>query len=330
MNEADPELLSCLQGLVSPPETQCSFLRGVEPLAAPLRGAVVVGDPGPGWWRVLHGALLPGAHVALVPACAVGDRAACAAEDAGLEVRDAVYVATGAQDLIFSPKASRREKEEGLEGLPAMPGYQAVKRKQGSAGLKYARAGAGRTAKEVRNHHPTAKPVAVMAELLGKLGVGAGPVLDPFAGSGSTAVACAREGVSSLSIEKDPGYARIGRAKVAHEAKKSQAALPALGPGGPVWQPGGRIIYLLRKPPEESTRAGLLSSGTGALNLSPLRPARAASWPPNVVLRHGEGCAEGCGRGCPVRALAEKRGREAPARFKVIGARGEERSPWRS
>lgn len=185
-----------------------------------LCAALVVGELSAGEWERLERALLPGAHVLLCAGDGVGDASACAAEDAGLEVRDAILVARHARDLLFAPKASRREREEGLGELPARAGHEAVKRKEGSAGLKNARAGAGRTAREVRNFHPTCKPVAVMAAVLARSGVQEGPVVDPFAGSGTTAVACIRAGVRSTSIEREPGYAGLGRARVQHELRR--------------------------------------------------------------------------------------------------------------
>lgn len=333
MNTADPELVRCLEVLVSPPGMSCVHLRDGDLPAGPLAGAVVLGDQDPARWQQLCRALLPGAHVALVPGDAVGDQAACAAEDAGLEVRDAIFVARGADDLVFAPKTSRREKEEGLHELPARPGHVAVKRKPGSAGLRYARAGAGRTAKEVRNHHPTSKPVAVMAQLLRRLGVGAGPVWDPFAGTGSTAVACIRAGIRSVCIEQDASYALIARARIRHEIERrpSGATPPAQEAAGrtPACGSTGFVVYLLRKKPAESTEVTLSSLGTGSISRSALQPASRTSWPPNVVLAHLDACAGGCEPGCPVRAMAEQVSRDAPRRFRVLGeAQPEQRSPW--
>jgi DNA modification methylase len=53
--------------------------------------------------------------------------------------------------------------------------------------------------------HPTQKPVALMEWCLGFL-PDARTILDPFAGSGTVAVACQRLGRQSISIELDPGY----------------------------------------------------------------------------------------------------------------------------
>ncbi|MEM7395614.1 MAG: DNA methyltransferase, partial [Verrucomicrobiota bacterium] len=57
-------------------------------------------------------------------------------------------------------------------------------RKEGSAGLKSPRAGAGRTSKGRANGHPTIKPIALMRWLVRLVTPPGGTVLDPFMGSG--------------------------------------------------------------------------------------------------------------------------------------------------
>ena len=41
-------------------------------------------------------------------------------------------------------------------------------------------------------------------------------IIDPFCGSGTTLCAAALEGVSAVGIERDPEYAEIARARLAH------------------------------------------------------------------------------------------------------------------
>lgn len=58
--------------------------------------------------------------------------------------------------------------------------------------------------------HPTQKPVAVMMWCLDQLPrLGGGAVLDPFMGSGTTGVACAKAGKAFTGIEIDEGYFEI-------------------------------------------------------------------------------------------------------------------------
>ena len=56
-----------------------------------------------------------------------------------------------------------------------------------------------------QRQHTTQKPVGIMAELC-KIAPLGGTVLDPFMGSGTTAIACIDIGRKFIGIEKDPGY----------------------------------------------------------------------------------------------------------------------------
>lgn len=57
-----------------------------------------------------------------------------------------------------------------------------------------------------RRQHPTQKPVAVMTESILWAARDALSILDPFMGSGTTGVACAKLGRKFIGIELDPGY----------------------------------------------------------------------------------------------------------------------------
>lgn len=60
--------------------------------------------------------------------------------------------------------------------------------------------------KDLRNGaHPSQKPVGLMAWCLGFV-PGAGAILDPFMGSGTTGVACANLGRQFIGIEREPSY----------------------------------------------------------------------------------------------------------------------------
>jgi len=58
---------------------------------------------------------------------------------------------------------------------------------------------------EARHGHPTQKPLALMEWCLGFL-PNAETILDPFMGSGTTLVACAKLGRKGIGIELDPEY----------------------------------------------------------------------------------------------------------------------------
>ena len=121
-------------------------------------------------------------------------------------------------NLIHCPKASRKERELGCEGLPTKTGAEATGSKEGQARLDSPRTGAGRTADEVRNWHSTVKPVKLMQWLVRLVTPPGGVVLDPFMGSGTTGMAAAGQGFDFIGMELDPGHLRIARARIAYSA----------------------------------------------------------------------------------------------------------------
>lgn len=69
-----------------------------------------------------------------------------------------------------------------------------------------------------RNEHPTTKPLPLMLELVELFTDPGEVVLDPFAGSGTTGVACLRSGRRFIGIERDPKYAQVARDRLAAES----------------------------------------------------------------------------------------------------------------
>lgn len=134
-------------------------------------------------------------------------------------------------NLYACPKASRVERERGCDGLPARSGADAVQREEGSAGMQSPRAGAGRKRDEVRNHHPTVKPIKLMRWLCRLVTPPGGLVVDPFAGSGSTGVAAVLEGFAFVGCELDPGHVAIAEARIGH-ARTSPGEWADTAPGG--------------------------------------------------------------------------------------------------
>ncbi len=130
-------------------------------------------------------------------------------------------------NLYQCAKASRSEREEGLNHLETTKGFEAVHRKEGSAGLDNPRAGAGRTANEVRNIHPTVKPIKLMRWCCRLIGGQKGSViLDPFTGSGTTGAAALLEGFDFVGMELTPEYLPIidGRIEAARKQYKIENA----------------------------------------------------------------------------------------------------------
>ena len=67
----------------------------------------------------------------------------------------------------------------------------------------------------VNNLHPTEKPVSVISRLI-QANVG-DLILDPFLGSGTTAVACKELGRKFIGIEINPKYCEIAQRRLAQE-----------------------------------------------------------------------------------------------------------------
>src|SRR3546814_17956382 len=62
--------------------------------------------------------------------------------------------------------------------------------------------------------HPTQKPESLLARVLLAASRPGDVVLDPFFGTGTTGAVAKRLGRRWIGIERDPGYAEIGRAHV--------------------------------------------------------------------------------------------------------------------
>lgn len=118
----------------------------------------------------------------------------------------------GASRFFYCAKASRAEREEGLAEIAARQrddSRTADQPMNGGDGNPYNRGVAPR-----RNHHPTVKPVALMRWLVRLVAPPGGLVLDPFAGSGTTGIACALEGVRFLGLEREAEYVAIAEARL--------------------------------------------------------------------------------------------------------------------
>lgn len=122
--------------------------------------------------------------------------------------------------FLYAAKAARSEREEGCSKLPARTGAEATGSKEGQKRLDSPRSGAGRSASTVRNHHPTVKPIEVMRWLVRLVTRKNGVVLDLFLGSGTTGVACWREDMRFIGIEREAEYVAIAKARIDYWARQ--------------------------------------------------------------------------------------------------------------
>lgn len=113
--------------------------------------------------------------------------------------------------------------------LPASSGWLVWRKPEAEAGFSLAdvelcwtsKAFAARTKTAARrdgNSHPTQKPVDVMLWTIGF--IDGRSILDPFMGSGTTGVACAKLGRKFTGIEIDPGYFDIACRRIAAALKE--------------------------------------------------------------------------------------------------------------
>ena len=128
----------------------------------------------------------------------------------------------GASRFFYIAKASKRDRNEGLEALEEkLKPYGNRDEipvdgdKPGSVNDKF-------TPKPAQNFHPTVKPTALMEYLIKLVTPEGGIVLDPFTGSGSTGKAALLNGYQFIGIELTEEYLPIieGRLKWAIQQSK--------------------------------------------------------------------------------------------------------------
>ena len=122
--------------------------------------------------------------------------------------------------FFYCAKASKAERNAGLEGLPERRESDRVK--DDGAGGDNPR---NRTNEARQNFHPTVKPLALMRYLIKLVTPPNGLVLDPFLGSGSTAVAAILEGFNWVGCEMTEDYWPIIEARVAWAQKEQEGKL---------------------------------------------------------------------------------------------------------
>jgi site-specific DNA-methyltransferase (adenine-specific) len=124
----------------------------------------------------------------------------------------------GASRFFYCPKPSKAERNAGLDKLQKAdtPGVYAG-RVDGSID--------GHKTTPRQNFHPTVKPVELMCYLVRLITPPNGTVLDPFLGSGTTAVAAILEGYTWIGCEMTRDYLPIIRGRIKW-AQKQQPKLP--------------------------------------------------------------------------------------------------------
>lgn len=110
--------------------------------------------------------------------------------------------------LLQFPKASKRERNEGCDGLEEKVFSDR------NPELKSADMPQNRSGNPKQNFHPTVKPVHLMSWLVRLVTPKDGTCLDPFMGSGTTGVACKKLGRKFIGIELNEEYVKIAEARI--------------------------------------------------------------------------------------------------------------------
>ena len=120
-----------------------------------------------------------------------------------------------ASRFFYCAKASKSERNVGLEGFETKQtqggggGIGDYKDDVNSSSGKY-----GSEKAPAKNNHPTVKPVKLMQYLTRLITPKGGIVLDPYMGSGTTGIACKKEGFEFIGIELDEDYFEIAKARI--------------------------------------------------------------------------------------------------------------------
>jgi DNA modification methylase len=186
----------------------------------------------PDFWRECLQVCVPGAYLMAFNTPRIAHRMTTAIEAAGWEIKDAIvwHYKTG---QVRSPHSLKPSWEHITVARAPLEG-STIKRNielYGTGGLQIAEERAldeeGRWPTNIMsfpkpsprekdgNTHPTVKPEALMRKLVRLATPPDGVVLDPFLGSGTTAVAAAIEGRRCIGIETGAAYLEIARRRLA-------------------------------------------------------------------------------------------------------------------
>lgn len=116
-----------------------------------------------------------------------------------------------ASRFFYCAKASKAERNKGLEGMEEKMSAT-LARQTTKDGIRQEFGGFG--AKPVQNFHPTVKPIKLMIYLVKLITPPNGIVLDPFIGSGSTAIACKLLDKKYIGLDIDEEYIEIANNRI--------------------------------------------------------------------------------------------------------------------
>jgi len=121
----------------------------------------------------------------------------------------------GASRFFYVAKASKRDRNEGLEELATKVNGKMM-RKANNTSDEPSDGFERFTTQPAQNFHPTVKPTTLMEYLINLVTPPNGTVLDPFTGSGSTGKAAILQGFDFIGIEMTEEYLPIIEGRLKH------------------------------------------------------------------------------------------------------------------
>jgi site-specific DNA-methyltransferase (adenine-specific) len=123
--------------------------------------------------------------------------------------------------FLYTPKASKSERNAGLEGMEEKLNSKMFRTANNTSNIQskgFERFGT----KPAQNNHPTVKPIKLMEYLVRLVTPKNGICLDPFMGSGTTAVACINTNRRFIGIELEPEYVEIANKRIQEELSQTK------------------------------------------------------------------------------------------------------------
>ena len=146
----------------------------------------------------------------------------------------------GASRFFYCAKAGKAERNAGLDEFD-----DKTRHRVNAGGLEHDPKWAPI---QTKNHHPTVKPISLMAYLVRLVTPPNGTVLDPFLGSGTTGCAAALEGFDFIGIEREPDYIAIAEARIAwwekHKGDAQVSDILSAGKGRDEVEDAGQLDLL--------------------------------------------------------------------------------------
>jgi len=115
----------------------------------------------------------------------------------------------GASRFFYCAKASKSERNFGMEEKQTVEQYEDGKPVRWNKGGVWTN-----DTTPAKNNHPTVKPIALMEYLIKLVSKEGATILDPFVGSGTTLIACAKLNRVGIGIEKEEEYIKIAKARL--------------------------------------------------------------------------------------------------------------------